>query len=480
MPVQSNHSDYADHVSAWKKIRDTLAGEDAIKLAGKDYLPQPTGLDTTQYNAYKERAMFFGASRRTINGLLGAVFRKEPEIVIPERFERLKKNVDLAGTNIFIFARMITREVMSMARYGVLVDITDEAAARAYMVAYHAENIINWRERNINGVTVVDQVILKETIEKPASDGFGSEKSTRYRVLELEEQENGKFYYVVRLFEKFSEGDPSETSRLEPTVRGKRLEFIPFQFFGVDNLEPSVDQSPIKELVDVNVSHYRTQADLEHGGHWTALPTPWITGYRPATEGEEGGDGDLLIGSQTAWAISDPNARVGMLEFTGAGLSALEERADKKEKLMVLLGARLLEDQKKAAETAESKRIQYSGENSILAQIVNTVSMGLTQCLSWAIRWESALSEDPSEDVVNIKLNTDFFDQPLTPSEVDSLVKAWQSGAMSRETMIWNFKRGELLQQERTVEEEIEAIDDEGPSLSDLTSGSENMDDISS
>lgn len=469
MPVDSKHSEYIANSKQWKKIRDALAGEEQIKAAGELYLPKPSGLTQEQYDAYKERAMFFGASRRTVTGLTGAIFRKDPESILPTKKERLERNIDLAGTDIAIFSRAVVREVISMARYGVLVDITNDG--RGYMAGYVAEDITNWRTTVINGIEVLSQVILKETVEVPADDGFGSDTETRYRVLELDEQENGQYYYVVRIFE--DDGGWKEVETIEPTMRGKRLEFIPFQFIGVDNLEPDVDQSPINELVDVNISHYRTQADLEHGAHWTALPTPYVTGYRG---GEEDGDGGMIIGSQTAWALANADSKVGMLEFTGAGLKALENRADKKEQLMVLLGARLLEDQKKAAETAESKRIQYSGENSILAQIVNTVSMAITQCLAWAIRWEENLNEDPDNETVKFQLNNDFFDDQLSPNEIKELVAAWQTGAMSKKTMLWNFKRGELLPPEKEIDTEIEDIENEGPSLSDLAGVNDNLD----
>lgn len=448
MPLETPHADYNAYYPAWQRIRDCFAGEDSVKARGVVYLPKLGGQDDAAYDAYKARAMFYGAAGRTLDGLHGAIFRKEPEITLPTQMEALHSNVDLAGTSLEDFSRIVTKHVAAVGRYGVLTEMP-EKGVRAYLVGYTAENIINWRTRVVDSVTILDQVVLKEEYVRPAEDGFGSEISDRYRVLELDE--SGA--YFQRVFTKLQNGELSEEV-IEPMNRGQRLGFIPFSFIGPFALSADIQKPILLDLVNVNLSHYRTSADLEHGCHWTALPTPWVAGLDENT-------GALHIGSQTAWLIPT-SAQCGMLEFTGAGLAALEKRLDAKEKLMVQLGARLLEDQKKAAETAESKKLQYSGENSILATLANTVSNGLTENLRWAALW---MGVRVGEDELSCKLNTDFFDAEMSPDQIQAFIAAHQSGLMSRLTVLRNFQQGELLPPGVTAEDEAEAIDEEGPAL---------------
>ena len=127
---------------------------------------------------------------------------------------------------------------------------------------------------------------------------------------------------------------------------------------------------------------------------------------------------------------------------------------------MAQLGARLLEDQKKAAETAESKRIQYSGENSILASIANTASRALSQNLSWA-----AMMRGSPDAFIKCKINTDFFDSAMDPAELTALLTAWQSGAISHDTFLYNAQKGEILPPGRSVDDEKAMIGEEMPSL---------------
>jgi hypothetical protein len=55
---------------------------------------------------------------------------------------------------------------------------------------------------------------------------------------------------------------------------------------------------------------------------------------------------------------------------------------DRDEKLLAVLGSRLLQDQKKVGETAEAIRLRQSGEESVRGAIATSVSKSLTQVLA--------------------------------------------------------------------------------------------------
>jgi hypothetical protein len=461
MPVDTQHSEYDRFATQWREIRDALAGEAAVKAAGTAYLPQLNGQKKEAYIGYKARAMFYGATGRTHEGLMGALFLKDPVYSLPSKVKPFEESVDLAGTTIGMFASNIASEVLAVGRVGILTEYPEPGAPdqRPYFVTYSTEQITNWRRRVIRGKTVVDQIILNEVAEEVAEDSFGSVKVERYRVLELIGEEGSNPKYTVSLYKRKKDskteweldGDP----RI-PTRRGESLDFIPFICIGPHELSLKVAKPPLYDLASVNMSHYRTSADLEHGCHWTALPTPWVFGLSDTAT-------SLHIGSQVAW-ILPMNAEAGMLEFTGAGLSALETRLVEKQALMARLGARLLEDQKKAAETAESKRLDYSGDNSVLSSIANSVSEGIRRSLDWANMWAGG-----GEAETEFELNKDFFDMPLEAQEVVNLVAAWQSGGMPIDALYWNLHQGERLPNDMTLEDYKAALEAEGPSLAELT-----------
>jgi len=55
-------------------------------------------------------------------------------------------------------------------------------------------------------------------------------------------------------------------------------------------------------------------------------------------------------------------------------------------------------------------------------------------------------------------LNTDFSTKGLSALEIQSIVAAWQSGAISRDTMTELFRRGEVLPEGRSMAEEERLI----------------------
>jgi hypothetical protein len=140
-----------------------------------------------------------------------------------------------------------------------------------------------------------------------------------------------------------------------------------------------------------------------------------------------------------------------------------ERAMDRDERLMAVLGSRLLEPQKRVGETAEAIELRQGGESSILGNIAVNVGASLSQVLRWAYWWNS--TEESPEHVTDeqalMELNTDFSTKGLSAPEIQAVVAAWQAGAISRDTMTELFRRGEVLPEGRTNEEEKQAIQSE-------------------
>ena len=237
-----------------------------------------------------------------------------------------------------------------------------------------------------------------------------------------------------------------------PLRRGKPLPLIPFVFHGPRHSLPDVEKLPLGDIIFVNLDHYRLDADYKHGMHFTALPTAWVSGFDKSAS--------LRIGSSTAWVTETPGATAGFLEYTGQGLTTFERAMDRDERLMAVLGARLLEGQKKVGETAQAIELRQSGENSVLSNLAMSVSASLTQVLRWVYWWNSTedLPDHVSNEQVVMELNTDFAMTGMTAQELTAVVAAWQKGAISRDTMLHLFRKGEILPEGRTTEEEANLI----------------------
>jgi hypothetical protein len=448
MPVNTPHPGYAKRLRQWKRIRDAIEGEDAVKAAGTEYVPMPRGMRKKPhlYQDYLARGSWFGATERTVLGLTGSICRRDPAVQVPKGLEPLLKDFTREGVPFPVFARGGLTEQISLGRVGFLLDRPPKILnGPIYARQYDAESMISWRTATINGVEVNTRIILEERSEEAGDDEFDTAEVCRYRVLDLDEQG----LYRQRLFEE-AEGKYVQTDVIEPKPSRSRLTYIPFVFVGVDSLSARIQKSPILDLVNVNYSHFRNSVSLEHGRYMTSLPQYYVIGEKLK--------GPLIAGAGEVWNFERPKTEVevDILEYKGEGLGSLERADAEKREMMAALGARLLEPRKKAAETAEAKNIENAGETSILATLAGTASRGFERLLRWAAEWQG---ENPDE--VSVKVNTDFVESRMTPEELREQVAAWQAGALPTETLGYNLKQGEVLPPDMTVEEYVAQVEAE-------------------
>ncbi len=500
MAVNATHAEYDAALPAWLRARDVIAGEDAVKAAGAKYLPRLESQTDDEYAAYRARAAFFNASARTADGFAGLIFRRPPFIKLPETAEasgqkpavkgqraevpssalgralaELGNDADMMGTPLVSYAKNVVHEVIAVGRAASLVDCEGGVEIRVYVSLYGAERIMNWCVERINGRPVLTSVVLSERadgrVKNEEGDEFEPAEIEQLRVLKLvpgEADPRSQAVPCACAVELWQRAEPkSRRAKPEwvlvdsrtPLRLGQPLPLIPFVFHGPRHALPSVDKLPLADVIAVNLDHYRLDADFKHGMHFTALPTAWVSGFdKTAT---------LRIGASTAWVTETPGATAGFLEYTGQGLTTFERAMDRDERLMAVLGARLLESQKKVGETAQAIELRQSGENSILGTLAQSVSGSLTQVLRWCYWWNSTeeLPDAVTKEQVVLELNTDFSTKGMSAPELVSVVNAWQSGALSRDTMLDLFRRGEILPDGRTNEEEARLIEQGARSL---------------
>lgn len=463
MPVTTSHENYDAMLPVWKRMRNCIAGEDAIKAAGATYLPLPEGRSNDAYRAYLHRASFNNATGKTVEGMVGGIFRKPTRVALPGALEYLLEDADGRGTPLDSLARLATHEVLGLGRLGILVDypsvpeaktLADErelgAAARLYL--YSAEDIINWRYARVGSDYVLSMLVLFESVERVApEDPFETQHIDTYRVLSLQDG-----LYVVQVYEEV-DGAWTVTSSFEPKLAGgDRLNWIPFVFVGAADLTANVDKPPVADIAAVNLAHYRNSADYEDAVYMVGQPTPVINGLDD--EFIEKHKGQLTIGSRSAWLLPE-GADAKFLELS-RDISAIASAMERKEKQMVALGARLIDQSAGGVEAAETVRLRQSGEASILSTISDNISRGLRLCLGWMALWVTG-----SDEGVEFEVNRDFFSGRTTPEEMKALIAAWQGGAITYETLFQQLVTGEVIDEDEDPDEYREKLDEEAPAL---------------
>lgn len=440
----------------WQKSRDVLMGQKSVHDRGEVYLPRLEGQTDTEYKAYKCRTPFYGASRRTLNGLVGMVFRKPPQIVHPESMAGIVADMTLSVDNTESLTSICQRSLFEVAGVGRVAWLVEypmtqgetltraEAAARnlrPYATMYATESIIDWRCDRINNSAQLVMVKLSEVVTE-WSDNYARTDVNQERWLLLIDG-----MYVQRIYRNGSQvGDD-----IIPLMNGAPLPYIPFVGITPAGLGLDCPEPPLLDLYDLNLSHYRTTADLEHGAHFTGLPTPVVFGAQ-LPEGQ-----NLSVGSTTAWVFPNSDGSAEFLEFSGQGLGALEKLLDRKEQQMAALGARMLAPEKTGVEAAATLAMRSNGESSVLAAMANRVSEGMTRVLTIMRDWTSTNGD------VSVQLNTDYAPAGMTAQELLALVQTWQAGGISHETFYYNIQQGEMTQEGVTFEDEQARIQSQVP-----------------
>lgn len=431
MPVNSVHPLYLANQDKWERCRDAFEGSDAIKAKGVKYLPALIDQSSAEYRAYKDRALFYSITSKTIESLVGLAMQKEAIISRPEKMAHYFE--DNSGVEFYELLDRAFTETMLMGRFGVLIDRPLDGGP-PNPVPYLSESILNW-DTDANGRLTF--VVLHESILVPsANDRFVKTYENQYRVLELVDG-----VYTQMLYDKGMQ----LVSTVVPTNYGVAMDYIPFYIVTPSGIGSTVDKSPMLDIVEINISHYRTSADLEHGRHFTGLPTPVVIGVDASTV--------LKIGSMTAWIIPNERGDAKYLEFTGEGLRSLEKALSEKQSQLASLSARLIDSSTRGSESPETVKMRYASENANLVAISRSVEAFINIVYRTIADMESL-----DRDEVRVELARDFVAKSLTSKEVKEMVEAYFEGGISKETLIYNLRKGGVLDPLRSDEDEISSI----------------------
>lgn len=434
----------------WDLVRDVLSGELQVKTKGVKYLPKPNPSDTseensTRYDQYKERAVFYGVTSRTLRGLTGQVFARDPVLAIPANMLVMEKDVDGAGVSLDQQARKALSHVIAHGRAGLLVDYPkmdrpataadlEEGMIRPTITLFDPWDIINWRTITIGAQKLLSLVVISEC-EVVDDDGFEQVKDDYYRVLRLYE---GTYWSEIWYFDD-KLNDFVLESRVQPlNGSGKPWAYIPFTFIGAENNDPAPDLPPLYDLASLNIAHYRNSADYEESCYICGQPTPVLSGLTQSWV-DDVLKGKVLLGARAAVLLPEGGS-AAMLQAEANTMP--KEAMEAKERQMVALGAKLVE-QKSVQRTATEAGMEEASTTSLLATAAKNVSHAYTCALAWAGEFLGVKNAKAEEgDAISYELNTEFDIARLAAPDQAQLIANWQANAITFEEMRDNLRRG--------------------------------------
>lgn len=473
--VRYTRQELIDMQPIYKKIDIVLAGEEAVKKARAEFLPMPNAEDDSEancarYNSYVGRAVFYPVASRTVEGLNGFVFARDPVIEVPAQLKDFVSDSDGAGVGIIQSAKTTLNHILSHGRSGLFIDypktegsVTVEQLAegniRPTIIVYKPRHIRNWRTMVKGSKTVLSLVVLEETHDFE-DDSFKITTGVQFRVLRLEvgAVPEGKAVPTTKYkFEIWRGKDASDTefsiveSGYPTDSKGDPLEDIAFTFVGSKDNTASIDRPPILDLVNVNLGHYRNSADYEEAVFITGQPTLVLAGLTQQWY-EDVMDSKVAFGSRSG-IVLNVGGTATLLQCQPNTLPM--EGMKHKEEQMLALGAKLIEPNS-STKTATEAQIDDTSETSILSACAKNVEAAYL----WALQFAALFAGVP-ENTVEFSINTNFDLSVMDAPTRLQLMKEWQAGQISFTEMRANLRQsGVTTQEDDVAQKEIQEAED--------------------
>jgi len=473
--ISDPHPDHNARRSDWVVMFDANEGQRHIKSKTTQYLPATSGMRALSssatkldqeglalYTAYLTRAFFPDLVKETVRALTGILDREPANIELPEALEDMRELATPKGESLNDLLVQIHINQLLYGRLGLLLDV-DANRDLPLIVRYPAPQILNWDDLTVtNDIKQQDDakrseavrrllmVVLDETrFERDTGNTYTWNLVPRYRVLNLGEAEANVYTTQV-------ERDGALQAAVQPSIRGKTFEEIPFTFINTTDLATQPGEVPLINLANLGLAIYRGEADHRSALFMSGQDTLVITGYDiSAGSSENPGDNEApIIGSGAYLNIPDPE---GDAKFIGPDSNALSEQRTSLEddyRRAGEEGIKLLSSGA-GAEAAETLRIRVAGRTATLQTIAMTSATGLETALRQAAVWVGA---DPEE--VKVEPNLDFITEDQDPADLI----AFATAKKSKVPLSWKSVHNWLRQKdftELTFEEELEQIDEE-------------------
>lgn len=415
----------------WKRNRDMVAGEDAVKAVRYAYLNKFADQTPAEYDNYVDQTPFFPAAARTHEGLVGLVTRKKATLDAPTNMKTIFAVATRSGMSAEEFAEDVFSEYLITGYPGILTDhpsangvvtVLDAEAKgqRPFTVLYRAESILEVKPGIWANRQVMERVRLQD-----------DEKTIRELLLV-----NGVYQVVIH--RQAGDGEWKAEPPVTPLRNGKPLDEIPFEIASpkLKNFEPP--KAPLDDVCGINVHIFRAQGLAQISRYFSAAPMLMMKNVKQPTNALVITPGKTIYFEPVPKEQHAPDA--GYLEFGGQGQKNLDEAVESLKADAAKLGSNILANERAAAEAAETHAIRRSSENSVLAGYARGVSAKVEKLLDVASWWTGN-----ERGAVKFALNTDFVPSPMTAQERTAALAELQAGAISHATFWQMLGAGEVL-----------------------------------
>lgn len=442
-------------------IRRIMSGSAAMRNTGD--LPKYPAEIQADYDARIARTFLDNFVGMAIDKSTGKIFAKEIQLEnVPPEIESLIENIDRQGRALNPFmmdvAQMAFQDGISyvmadMPRTEGVVTLADEKALGARPYAIHVKPcaVLEVLSEMIGGVDTLTRVRIKEELCAPIDGEWGYQEIEQVRVW-IRESTGLVRWELWR--EKEDKADKDEFYKFdEGATTFKAIYLVPFY---TNRTGFMLGAPPFQNIAESTLEHFQLKSDYQAALIMCNFATRWATGVPD--------DFKMTAAANQYLSASDPDAKFGMLETTGKGVTLTLDAIKAVEARIESAGVDLRVENSKGDVTATAANIDSEETNCGIKAIAG----GFGDSCELLFQYFSEIMGGDVNNAGDVTFNSDFGGAKGTQAGLTSLDKARALGDISKEAYLLELvRRGELVET-FDVAADIELSDSEGPDLSQI------------
>lgn len=376
-------------------IRSLLAGTQAMRSAGTEYLPQQVRESVEAYNRRLSRSFLFPGLRKTVETFVGRVLGQAidtSEIVQPIR--DYLEDADRDGNNLTVFARHVFFDAVAYGVSFVFVDrdplVSGSTLAdarrlnnRPYLVHVPNSSVIGWRQAEDGSVA---RVRIRELVQAVGTDiGDWDDDATVEQIRVVEPRQ----FSIYRQVTDNKQADAKWGLFVEGPHGADIVPIVPLYTSksGFFTARP-----PLLDLASLNVCHWQSASDQRHIEHIIRVPILLGSGFTVDELSSV-----LEIGADRMIVAKNPDAKIVYVEHSGAAAEVGRKDLEDLENKMADLGSQVV-NREPTMETATKTSIDSAESGASLA----AMTMALQDAINLAIYYMGVMLNisDPGEIVI--------------------------------------------------------------------------------
>lgn len=467
-PLLQRAKDIEFMLPYWDKVDAIVEGYDAIRRAGKEYLPMFPQEDKDDYDVRLQLTKFTNIYRDVLEGLSSKPFQEEITLIggdVPEEINSFVEDVDGAGNNLTSFASLTFFNAINASIDWIMVDApkveTDRVISRAeaktmglrpYWIHVLGRNVLEVKTTMIGSKEIITYIRVFE----PSNVSGVPDRVREF----IRPPAGGNIAWILH---EENENAPKLEDRMVQVDAGTlSIDVIPFVPLITGRREgKSFKIYPVmRDAADLQITLYQEESALQFIKTMAGYPMLAANGIKPERN-KDGSVVRLAVGPmKVLYGPPDGNGNHGewkYIEPSSHSMEFLKKSIDGTKQDLRELG-----------------RQPLTALSSQLTTVTTSIAAGKAKSAvgAWALMLKDALEncfmltakymKVQYETEVNVY--TDFDNVSDTNADVDNLLTARQNGDLSQETLWFEMKRRKVLSPEFNAEEERERILEEIPS----------------